>query len=57
VALLPPLPAALFWDGRPVLEQALAVNVRGVGLVLVSGCGHPGTAAMLDLAQEVLEIP
>jgi 7,8-dihydropterin-6-yl-methyl-4-(beta-D-ribofuranosyl)aminobenzene 5'-phosphate synthase len=57
VALLPPLPAALFWDGRPVLEQALAVNVRGVGLVLVSGCGHPGTTAMVDLAQEVLEVP
>ena len=57
VALLPPLPAALFWDGRPVLEQALAVNVRGVGLVLVSGCGHPGTTAMLDLVQEVLELP
>ena len=55
MALLPPLPAALFWDGRPVLEQALAVNVRGVGLVLVSG--YPGTAAMLDLAQEVLESP
>jgi hypothetical protein len=41
IALLPPLPAALFWDGAPVLEQALVVNVRGVGLVLVSGCGHP----------------
>jgi 7,8-dihydropterin-6-yl-methyl-4-(beta-D-ribofuranosyl)aminobenzene 5'-phosphate synthase len=57
VALLPPLPAALFWDDRPVLEQALAVNVRGVGLVLVSGCGHPGTTAMVDLVQEVLEVP
>jgi len=57
IALLPPLPAALFWDGAPVLEQALVVNVRGVGLVLVSGCGHPGTAAMLDLAQQVLEVP
>ncbi len=57
IALLPPLPAALFWDGAPVLEQALVVNVRGVGLVLVSGCGHLGTAAMLDLAQQVLEVP
>ena len=57
VALLPPLPAALFWDGSPVLEQALVVNVRGVGLVLISGCGHPGAEAMLNLVQEVLEIP
>jgi 7,8-dihydropterin-6-yl-methyl-4-(beta-D-ribofuranosyl)aminobenzene 5'-phosphate synthase len=57
IALLPPLPAALFWDGRPGLEQALAVNVRDLGLVVVSGCGHPGTTAMLDLAREVLEVP
>lgn len=57
IALLPPLPAALFWDGAPVLEQALVVNVRGVGLVLVSGCGHPGAAAMLDLVHQVLDIP
>jgi 7,8-dihydropterin-6-yl-methyl-4-(beta-D-ribofuranosyl)aminobenzene 5'-phosphate synthase len=57
MALLPPLPAALFWDGSPVLEQALVVNVRGVGLVLISGCGHPGAEAMLDLVQEVLEVP
>jgi 7,8-dihydropterin-6-yl-methyl-4-(beta-D-ribofuranosyl)aminobenzene 5'-phosphate synthase len=56
IALLPPLPAALFWDGAPVLEQALVVNVRGVGLVLVSGCGHPGAAAMLNVAQEVLDV-
>jgi 7,8-dihydropterin-6-yl-methyl-4-(beta-D-ribofuranosyl)aminobenzene 5'-phosphate synthase len=60
IALLPPLPAALFWDGAPVLEQALVVNVRGVGLVLVlvlvSGCGHPGAAAMLDLLHRVLDI-
>jgi 7,8-dihydropterin-6-yl-methyl-4-(beta-D-ribofuranosyl)aminobenzene 5'-phosphate synthase len=57
VALLPPLPAALFWDGAPVLEQSLVVNVGGVGLVLVSGCGHPGAAAMLNLVQEVLDVP
>jgi hypothetical protein len=31
MAGLPPLPAALFWDGRPVLEQALVVNIRGLG--------------------------
>lgn len=57
VALLPPLPAAIFWDGAPVLEQALVVNVRDAGLVLVAGCGHPGVRAMADLAEHVLEHP
>jgi 7,8-dihydropterin-6-yl-methyl-4-(beta-D-ribofuranosyl)aminobenzene 5'-phosphate synthase len=57
LALLPPLPAALFWDGSPVLEQALVVNVRRVGLVPVLGCGHPGAAAMVNLVQQVLEVP
>jgi 7,8-dihydropterin-6-yl-methyl-4-(beta-D-ribofuranosyl)aminobenzene 5'-phosphate synthase len=33
-------PRMLFWAGH-LTEQALVVNVRGVGLVLISGCGHP----------------
>ena len=40
VAVLPPLPRMLFWLG-PVAEQALVVNVRGGGLVVITGCGHP----------------
>ncbi|MGZ4190098.1 MAG: MBL fold metallo-hydrolase [Actinomycetota bacterium] len=56
VALLPPLPGVLFWIGT-VDEQALLVNVRGAGLVLVSGCGHPGVAAMLTLTERVLDVP
>ena len=28
-------------------EQTLAVNVAGRGIVLISGCGHAGLAAMV----------
>ncbi len=56
IAILPPLPKMMFWLG-PVAEQALVVNVRGFGLVLVSGCGHPGIERMLAVAERVLDVP
>lgn len=56
VAVLPPLPQALFWLG-PVQEQALVVNVRGFGLMLVSGCGHPPVERTLAVAERALGIP
>jgi 7,8-dihydropterin-6-yl-methyl-4-(beta-D-ribofuranosyl)aminobenzene 5'-phosphate synthase len=56
IAVLPPLPQALFWLG-PVQEQALIVNVRGFGLVLVSGCGHPPVERTLAVAEHVLDVP
>lgn len=56
VAVLPPLPAAMFWLG-PVAEQALVVNVRGFGLVLVSGCGHPRIERMLAATERILGVP
>jgi 7,8-dihydropterin-6-yl-methyl-4-(beta-D-ribofuranosyl)aminobenzene 5'-phosphate synthase len=56
VAVLPPLPRMLFWAG-PVAEQALVVNVRGFGLVLVSGCGHPGIERILAATERVLDVP
>lgn len=56
VALLPPLPRMLFWLG-PVAEQALVVNVRGRGLVLVTGCGHPEIERTLAAAEEVVDAP
>jgi 7,8-dihydropterin-6-yl-methyl-4-(beta-D-ribofuranosyl)aminobenzene 5'-phosphate synthase len=56
VAVLPPLPRMLFWIG-PIAEQALVVNVRGFGLVLVSGCGHPGIERMLAATEAVLDVP
>lgn len=46
----------LFWIGY-VTEQALVVNVRGSGLVLISGCGHPRIEQVLGVTERVLDIP
>jgi 7,8-dihydropterin-6-yl-methyl-4-(beta-D-ribofuranosyl)aminobenzene 5'-phosphate synthase len=56
VAVLPPLPAAMFAIG-PVAEQALVVNVRRFGLVVITGCGHPPIERMLALTEMVLDVP
>ena len=56
MAVLPPLPRMLFWPGY-VTEQALVVNVRGFGLVLISGCGHPRIQQILGVTEQVLGIP
>jgi 7,8-dihydropterin-6-yl-methyl-4-(beta-D-ribofuranosyl)aminobenzene 5'-phosphate synthase len=56
VAVLPPLPANMFWLG-PLAEQALVINVRDFGLVLLSGCGHPGIERMLAVTEHVLDVP
>jgi 7,8-dihydropterin-6-yl-methyl-4-(beta-D-ribofuranosyl)aminobenzene 5'-phosphate synthase len=56
VAVLPPLPRMMFWLG-PVAEQALVVNVRGFGLVLVTGCGHPRIEHILGVTEQVLDVP
>ena len=56
MAVLPPLPRMLFWPGY-ITEQALVVNVRGFGLVLISGCGHPRIEQMLGVTEQVLDVP
>jgi 7,8-dihydropterin-6-yl-methyl-4-(beta-D-ribofuranosyl)aminobenzene 5'-phosphate synthase len=56
VAVLPPLGRMLFWLG-PIAEQALVVNVRSFGLVLVTGCGHPRIEQTLSACEEALELP
>lgn len=56
IALLPPLPRMLFWPGL-IAEQAMLVNVRGFGLVLITGCGHPPIERMLGVAERVLDVP
>ena len=38
-------------------EQAIAVNVTGKGLVLITGCGHMGLEALLGRAADVFEVP
>jgi 7,8-dihydropterin-6-yl-methyl-4-(beta-D-ribofuranosyl)aminobenzene 5'-phosphate synthase len=56
MAVLPPLPRMLFWLGY-ITEQALVVNVRGFGLVLISGCGHPRIEQILGVTERVLDVP
>jgi 7,8-dihydropterin-6-yl-methyl-4-(beta-D-ribofuranosyl)aminobenzene 5'-phosphate synthase len=38
-------------------EQALAVNVEGQGIVIISGCGHPGVKAMFERAEMLFDAP
>jgi 7,8-dihydropterin-6-yl-methyl-4-(beta-D-ribofuranosyl)aminobenzene 5'-phosphate synthase len=33
------------------------VNVRGFGLVLISGCGHPRIERILTVTEQVLDVP
>lgn len=56
VAVMPPLYRMMFWLG-PVAEQALVVNVRDFGLVVVSGCGHPAIESTLAAAEAALGVP
>ncbi|MGY1708586.1 MBL fold metallo-hydrolase [Geodermatophilus sp. SYSU D00758] len=55
VAVLPPLPAVVFLG--PVAEQALVVNVRDFGLVVLTGCGHPPMERILGVTEQVLDVP
>ncbi|MCZ2857482.1 MBL fold metallo-hydrolase [Blastococcus sp. VKM Ac-2987] len=55
VAVLPPLPAVVFLG--PVAEQAMVVNVRGFGLVVLTGCGHPPMERILGVTEQVLDVP
>jgi 7,8-dihydropterin-6-yl-methyl-4-(beta-D-ribofuranosyl)aminobenzene 5'-phosphate synthase len=50
-----PFPLALLMPGGK--EQALAVNVAGKGIVLITGCGHPGLETLVARAQAVLDAP
>jgi 7,8-dihydropterin-6-yl-methyl-4-(beta-D-ribofuranosyl)aminobenzene 5'-phosphate synthase len=56
VAVLPPLSRMLFWTG-PIAEQALVVNLRRRGLVLITGCGHPEIERRLAAAEQVVDAP
>jgi 7,8-dihydropterin-6-yl-methyl-4-(beta-D-ribofuranosyl)aminobenzene 5'-phosphate synthase len=38
-------------------EQALAVNISGHGIVLITGCGHMGLASLLARADSAFDIP
>jgi 7,8-dihydropterin-6-yl-methyl-4-(beta-D-ribofuranosyl)aminobenzene 5'-phosphate synthase len=53
VASLGSLPMA----GGSDVEQTLAVKIEGLGLALVSGCGHPGLDRILQRAGELFDAP
>lgn len=38
-------------------EQSLAINVRGKGIVLVTGCGHMGLASLLERSKAAFDSP
>ena len=39
------------------MEQAVAVNVEGKGIVLILGCGHPGVERLVARAQAAFDAP
>lgn len=39
------------------IEQVLAVNVEGKGIVLIMGCGHPGVERIAERAQALFDEP
>jgi 7,8-dihydropterin-6-yl-methyl-4-(beta-D-ribofuranosyl)aminobenzene 5'-phosphate synthase len=47
------------WEPDPLVldDQALVVNVRGKGLVIVTGCGHAGAINIVRHAQRLTGIP
>ena len=51
-----PLTRALFFLGS-VEEQALLVRLRGRGLVVVTGCGHPTLPRILEMAARLSNDP
>jgi 7,8-dihydropterin-6-yl-methyl-4-(beta-D-ribofuranosyl)aminobenzene 5'-phosphate synthase len=47
------------WNPDPLVtdDQALVVNVRGRGLVVLTGCGHPGAINIVRYAQRLTAVP
>ncbi len=51
-----PLARALWLMGTSY-EHALLVNVRGKGVVMIVGCGHPSLERLLDRTQALVDAP
>ncbi len=51
-----PLSRSLFFLG-PVEEQALLVRLKDRGLVVITGCGHPGLKLILGMARRLTNDP
>lgn len=38
-------------------EQSLVINVEDLGLIIVSGCGHPGLERIVEKAEQTIAAP
>ncbi len=56
VLLTEPLPSMLYFMGR-TLEQALVVNLKDRGLVVIVGCGHQKIVNLLHYLEKLLPLP
>ncbi len=56
IASIGPIPRALFLMGY-TLEQSLAINVEGKGIVLIIGCGHQTIERIIERAQAIFDEP
>jgi 7,8-dihydropterin-6-yl-methyl-4-(beta-D-ribofuranosyl)aminobenzene 5'-phosphate synthase len=56
VATLGPISSQLFFFGWTP-EQALGVNVKGKGIVLIVGCGHQGLSRIIKRAGDIFDAP
>ena len=56
VASIGPIARQLFLVGYTV-EQALAINVEGKGVVLIVGCGHQGVCRLAERARQLFDEP
>jgi len=56
VATMGPIPRQMFFLGW-TLEQSLAINVEGKGIVLIIGCGHPTIQRIIERAEMLFEEP
>jgi 7,8-dihydropterin-6-yl-methyl-4-(beta-D-ribofuranosyl)aminobenzene 5'-phosphate synthase len=56
VATTGPISRALFVLGL-TLEQSLAVNLAGRGIVLIVGCGHQGVRRIVERAESLFDEP
>jgi len=56
IASLGTIPRNLFLMG-PVWEQSIVINVKGKGLVIIIGCGHPTVERIVERAKAVFDEP
>ncbi len=56
IASLGPLARSDFFLGY-IEEQALLARIKNRGLVVVTGCGHPGVGVILEMARHLSDAP